>query len=446
MSADYPLRKPLHERSESDSNANRKRTLRLVPSDPPRLLSQGEPEFFGRTALPTHTSHILSPGKSARGKGKDVDVPPIQYETSKAHPTTNSSASSPAHSPTVPQPSHNVESQTGTRPRPVPKKKRLHVHKDKTFSLVAQDDSSAIEDWAPQSPALSSKSSYDFLSQDQSNAEVRSNSTASCIPALSSTNSTAPSTPVPESKQPISVDPITNSPWNYQFVGGLRKVHRSSDLKQKVKSELPPLPDLPEASDVPTSHNLSAKHSFQSTATTTSENTNYKLYRDRSSSDSEAIPAPPSSSDSNYHLFGDPSPSSSRGTTVIHRAISENENYEIHGDPSPSPSFADLPRPAKYSQESLVVAPLKPRARGSNEHLGYYKSRSRESLRTGSLTSISTVLSQQEASRAIVGSGSLINLPVLAAKIPGTSSWAESLSVHPLRYHMNEQPHQWSSQ
>jgi len=40
-----------------------------------------------------------------------------------------------------------------------------------------------------------------------------------------------------------------------------------------------------------------------------------------------------------------------------------------------------------------------------------------------------------------------VQLPVLASKLKGTSSWASPLSSHPLRFlGMNETPHQWSSQ
>ena len=228
---------------------------------------------------------------------------------------------------------------------------------------------------------------------------------------------------------------------------------KTPDLKGKAAVVVDSLPPLPETSAA-TPHDLSAKPSFQSdsteTATTASENTNYKVYRDNSAPNSDTALAPPSSSDSNYHFRGDPSPASS----VIYRphtaqtasSESENENWEILVDPSPSPSYVDVQPGSKYSQESLVVPPLKTRPRRSNESLGYYKSRSRESLRSGSLTSISTVLSQQEATRAIAGSGSLIQLPIVASKLKGTSSWARPISNHPLRSPMNVSEHQWSSQ
>ena len=451
MSGDSPPRRPLHEHSESDTNTRALAAVRLVPATPPQLLGERD-DVFSRTPLPTHPSHILSPGK---GKGRD-DAHALQFEFQRTSKAQESTGSSGPTTHTTHQPPQSGDSATGSpisKPKPVPKK-RLHIHKDnKTFSLVPQDHPEAVED-TPISPTLSTKSSYSLLSSNAHNAGLRSNSITSCISDTSST-SAVPTTPAPESKPPISADPITtNSPWNYQFVGGLRKVPKTPDLKQKaavtLDSLLPPLPEsnTPDGPTV-TSDDLSAKPSFQSqsteTATTTSENTNYKVYRDNSAPNSDTALVPPSSSDSNYHLLGDPSPASS----VIHRpqgASSEFENYELLGDPSPSASYVNLRPPSKYSQESLVVPPLNPRARRSNENLGYYKSRSRESLRTGSLTSISTVLSQQEAARAIVGSGSLIQLPILAAKLKGTSSWAKPLASHPLRSPMNETPHQWSSQ
>ena len=455
MSGDSPPRRPLHERSESDSNT---RGVRLVPATPPRLLVAERDDVYSRTPLPTHPAHVLLPGK---GKARD-ETSALRPEFHGSRNPPESTASSGSTTNTTHKPPQYGDSATGSpisKPKPVPKK-RLHIHKDnKTFSLVPQDHPQAVED-TPRSPTLSTKSSYSLLSSNAHNAGVRSNSITSCTSDTSSTFA-APATPAPalESKQAISADPIitTNSPWNYQFIGGLRKVPKTPDLKQKAAVTLDsPLPPLPESEsdnllDRPTatSHDLSAKPSFQSqstgTATTTSENTNYKVYRDNSAPNSDAALVLPSSSDSNYQLLGDPSPASS----VIHRpqtASSEFENYELHGDPSPSASYINIRPPSKYSQESLVVPPLKPRARRSNEHLGYYKSRSRESLRSGSLTSISTVLSQQEAARAIVGSGSLIQLPILAAKLNRTSSWAKPLASHPLRTPMNETPHQWSSQ
>jgi hypothetical protein len=399
--SESPPRQPLHERS--DSHSNTLAAIRLVPSTPPRLLGQRDrdrDEIYSRTPLPTHPSHFLGPGK---GKGKGPALDDQFQRTTKAHAAPGSSGSSVATTHRTHQPPQSVNSATGSpgsKPKPLPKK-RLHIHKDnKTFSLL-QDDPRSPDDGS--TLLLAKTRSSDSLPLEAHVAEGRSNSIGSCVPEHEySGSSVVPGTPPSESNQPISADPISSSPWNYQLVGGLRKVPKTPDLKQKAAATSEsPLPPLPETSDGPPalSHDLSTKPSFQSTqtATTTSENTNYKVYRGTSPSSSEVALVPPSSSDSNYQLLGDHSPASS----VIYRpqtSTSENENYELHGDPSPTTSFANVVQThSKYSQESLIVPPLKPRARRSNENFGYYKSRSRESLRTGSLTSISTVLSQQEA-------------------------------------------------
>jgi len=445
--SESPPRQPLHERS--DSHSNTLAAIRLVPNTPPRLLRQRD-EIYSRTPLPTHPSHFLGPGK---GKGPALDD---QFQRiTKAHATPGSSGSSVSTTHRTHQPPQIVNSATGSpisKPKPLPKK-RLHIHEDnKTFSLL-QDEPQSPEDSSTSPTLLLAKTrSSDSLPLEARNAEGLPNSIGSCVLEPEYSSSVVPCTPSSESKQPTSADSISSSPWNYQLVGGLRKVPKTPDLKQKPSAASEsPLPPLPETSDgLPAvSHDLSTKPSFQSTetATTTSENTNYEVYRGTSPSPSEVAHVPPSSSDSNYQLLGDPSPASS----VIYRpqtSASENdENYELHGDPSPTTSSVDLVQTrSKYSQESLVVPPLNPRTRRFNENPGYYKSRSRESLRTGSLTSISTVLGQKEASRAIVGSGSLIQLPILKHKPKGLSSWAESSNAHPPRSHMNEHPHQWSSQ
>lgn len=461
--SESPSRQPLHPRTDSHSNALA--AIRLVPGTPPQLLALGRGQaprdavYSSRTplTLPTHPHFLLGP---KAGFGKDKGSAPASASAASSaalddlefQPTKVSSAPSTTHP--LPQRAQNATSATGSpipKPRPLPKK-RLHIHQDnKTFSL--QDVEPQSPEGGSTLPALlrgKTASSDSLLLLEAHNAKGRSNSTASCVPDA---EPVVPGTPASERQQPISVDPLNSSPGSYKLVGGLRKVPKTPDLKQKAAAASEgPLPPLPEISDGPppaASHDLTTKPSFQSTetATTASENTNYKVYRCTSSSSSEVALVPPSSSDSNYQLLGDLSPSSS----VIYRpqtSASEHENYELHGDPSPSTSFVNLAQThSKYSQESLVVPPLKTRAQRSNENFGYYKSRSRESLRTGSLTSISTVLSQQEAAQAIVGSGSLILLPILKHKTKGLSSWAESSNAfHPPRSHMNEHPHQWSSQ
>jgi hypothetical protein len=477
-----PPRRPLHERTNSQSNTQPSQsTIRLIPKTPPRLLGSGvgvRDEIYSRTPLPTLPSHFLPPGKGKVSAPAPAITPVSDDEFQRATKAQLSPGSSGSTSSTTHLASDFGTSATGSpisKPK-LPAKKRLHVHKDnKTFSLLkdepvlaqgqAEDAASLLSSSRSPSLLLAHQKSSDSLLSDSSHAEDRINSIGSCVPSLPASSSYIPATPAPvKGEPPISADPIDRSPWNYQLVGGLRKVPKTPDTKSKSVSEQSPIPPLPHSSDntPPTeSHDLATKPSFLSTgttqsadtATTTSENTNYKVYGDASAANSEGALVQPSASDSNYELLGSPSPAES----VIYRpqtAQSENENYELYESSSPLTSPEPNQPNTKYSQESLVVAPLKPRAKRSNENFGYYKSRSRESLRTGSLTSISTILSQQEAYKAIIASGSLINLPILNNKLPKVrgepSSWAQPqpgpVIFYPPRSHMNETPHVWSSQ
>lgn len=193
-------------------------------------------------------------------------------------------------------------------------------------------------------------------------------------------------------------------------------------------------------------------------------------------------------SSANYEILGEtssPAPISSTPPAVSDR--DSEENYVLHGDPSPSPSSSAVvparqPRPT-YSQESLVVPPLRPTKKKSYEGLGYYKQRSRENLRAraGSLQSlktISSIITTQDPSQALVAapvfldfgtgaasgssrdsragfSGSASSqqqsLPWSAQQAPGSSTGfsttpsATTQQQRPVQM-IQAHPHQWSSQ
>ncbi|KAI6708326.1 hypothetical protein JHW43_009148 [Diplocarpon mali] len=429
MSDSDAPRRVLHEKSPSHNNELGR--IRLVPSTPPRLLGRDDlDDIYSRTPLPTHPSHFLGPGKG-KNKGLAREPEPEQgsrtpvlderfQQTTRVQPPPSSSGSSVSR--THPTPQHR-DSPGATSPTGSPSsskarawpKKRLQIHNDnKTFVLLpVQDDSPSVEDGSRSPTSLLSTSQYssDLPPLNVAYAEDRSNSTKLCALKASPTN--IPATPASQNKLSISADHITSSPGDYQLVGGLRKVPKTPDLKHRAatSSESPLLP-LPQTTDGPSSavsHTLSTKPSFRSTetATTTSENTNYKVYLDDSTSTSEVALAQQQSSSggSNYQVIGESSPPGS----VIYcpQTAPSEDNYESQGDLSPGDSYVDHLQATGYSQESLVLPPnSKTRSRGSDENtLAYYKSRSRESLRTGSFTSITTAFSQQEAFRAIVGSG-----------------------------------------
>jgi hypothetical protein len=146
------------------------------------------------------------------------------------------------------------------------------------------------------------------------------------------------------------------------------------------------------------------------------------------------------SSDLNYQILGFSSPVSSEIDLG-------SSNYQLHGGISPSNSQVVLSvaqGQSNYSRESLIVPPLRPRSKRSIERFGYYKQRSRESLRTGSFTSITSVLSQ-EALRTVLTNGSVTHIPG-PSPYSGPVSWANPLALHPARSPMQAHPHQWSSQ
>lgn len=166
-------------------------------------------------------------------------------------------------------------------------------------------------------------------------------------------------------------------------------------------------PSSPELSPVPESdpiqqetRELRPAQSFLSATSTTYETDNYKIYGGRIS------PAALSSVES----FNPPSPSGSyapllRSPTGLVPSLYAPEeeagpsgtahtepNYVVHGDPSPAPSREHTPNTTEsggtvvrhpreeFSQESLVVSPLRPHR--FEEGFGYYRARSRSRSRS----------------------------------------------------------------
>ena len=186
---------------------------------------------------------------------------------------------------------------------------------------------------------------------------------------------------------------------------------------------------------------------------------------------SDSQEASPSSNE-NYvvHARSTPSNTSENNYPSQDSSPFNNENYVLHGDPSPSSSLATIsrqPRPT-YSQESLVVPPLRPAKKRSYEKFGYYKQRSRESLRarSGSLQSIksiSSVITGQNSSPAFLAAPALIDFGASSSRAAGSTqnqaSWSNqqtpgastgssttqgATTQRPAQ--MQAHPHQWSSQ
>ncbi|KAK0711164.1 hypothetical protein B0H67DRAFT_277436 [Lasiosphaeris hirsuta] len=339
-----------------------------------------------------------------------------------------------------------ASSGSASQPQPRPLSRRANVvavHSDKTFSLVRQGQRSDVSLSSLQSPPLS-YSSRTSSSHDQPSIDAWSDDRPSS--AFTGTTATAldygiselvpfapsPGSPGPSSK-PLVEDPISSSPWNYRMVGGLRKVPKTPDLKQKKvlhnvatpvsETPLAPLPEDPAAAqddEESLLRTIVPKASFAS-ASTASETTNYKVYGpdssllQQSSNDSLALPSS-SHSHSNWEVLANSSSPVAPFSSSPPATSYSNENYVLHGDPSPSSSIVTVsrkPRPT-YSQESLVVPPLRPAKKTSYERIGYYKQRSRENLRARagslqSLKSISSIISTQDPSQAFLAAPVLLN-------------------------------------
>lgn len=317
-----------------------------------------------------------------------------------------------------------------------------------------------------------------------------------------------PSVPPPDDHTPSPIDSIGSIGSSLGTFGNTTNVEilgRSS----------PPHPD-PEPVDLPV---LRRSLNPEETFTTLSTASSYDDDENDDSSDKTheaglTLPAPsgvrlPSSrppvfrprsadadtdfSEPNYVLHGEPSVASITSVASLPQAPPSTSSSAV----SSHLAIARLPFP-DFSQESLVVPPLQPsrkrsysgsgsgslgsRSRSrSNERFGYYKSRSRESLRhAASLKSISSVILNQEAASTFFAGQAFLNLhfapvPVFTAQPRGRSPAAAITKAVPKRKPvpsllvtlptpienkvleqtspnwqklgtMQEYPHQWSSQ
>ena len=381
------------------------------------------------------------------------------------------------------------------------------MHADKTFSLVRpggggrSGGSAAVRSDVSstlQSPPLT-HSSRTSSSQDRPSIDAWSDNRSSSAFTGRSTPTQDYGIPEPHDRfrspspgplppTELADDPITSSPWNYRMVGGLRKVPKTPDLKQRSQKQkaphnfdtpspapapapahtptpaprpLAPLPENTAHSDEDDEIPLRAvapKASFASvtttqTVSTSSETTNYKVYGPDSSAllqQSDDSLALPTSGPSNWEVLGSSSPAPAPFSSSPPATSYSNDNYVLHGDPSPSASslatVSQKPR-STYSQESLRVPPLRPAKKKSYERIGYYKQRSRENLRARagslqSLKSISSVITSQDPTPAFLAAPILINLgasPAWAARGGDSGSFSQKQK----QQQQQQQQHPW---
>ena len=508
-------RRPLHERSQSQNNTL---AIRVVPYSPPRLedgdvpTSASIPSSRSTSRLSSNVADVDFPAKPTLASKGEVSTslrpgsalsanssllesssttPPGPNVSDLAAPSASTSnipsgrlatnipainapLYSSSHIRPVNAPSHHPQTSqpaTSSASHSLPRRRRLiNIHSDKTFSLISQPPDRDLRS-PPLSFSTNSVASDPFTDEQPPSSPLTTlpehdRSFSPCSLASSPTPAATPD------RRPAwlsdDLSPSTSSPWNYRMVGGLRKVPKTPNLKQRdlhVASPTSPDISLPDLSDLPTSPPTalsppalgSSSDSLRSTSTA-SETTNYKVYGSSPLYNPQSRPSPSPSFDesTNYRIL---SQSSSPSPSLYQEpppSSGSDENYVVHAQSSPASSSAvtvkkRTVRP-EYSQESLVVPPLQPRKKPSAERLGYYRAISRESLRrAASLKSISSVLSQEATHSVLLSSPAAVYLqggPQAFSSIlqdprtpPPTTSTSSS-SRPPMIAH----PHQWSSQ
>ncbi|ROT40164.1 hypothetical protein SODALDRAFT_356111 [Sodiomyces alkalinus F11] len=515
MSASFPPhREPLSERSQSQTNSL---AIRIVPYSPPRPSdspsaaspsaaqhdkydARADDDFAHEHFTPSDvygsapvvpspgSGSPMSPRPLAAVRGRPVvSNPKVRSGSRPCHPSTHVTPVSEAPSvssrnPTATSDISDVYALSGldreqglaTAPRrPLSRRRNLvNIHPNsKTFSLQPQTQPAFQDAFRPSSFSLSTASSFERLSSSDWPSEGRPSSPLTTLPERSA----SPSTPASCSVEWTADQ--NPSPCNYRLVGGLRKVPETPGSKPGFST------DLPQASSSPSSHShlpalleteavdrspypsLTNKGSFLSShsVSTRSETTNYKVYAASSpvavdtAVEGDSLP-PPSSSDSNYPILGRSSPPvpSTPDFSQPDTAASD-ANYVLHGDPSPSsPSLVVAARRLRpeFSQESLVVPPLRPaKKKPSSETLASSKSRSSRLFHKGSLTSISSVFGGQEAIRSVLlGPMAWLYQPEVPSvastqpQHPRPSASSSAPPSQPAPFHMVSHPRQWSSQ
>ncbi|KAI0458346.1 hypothetical protein F5B21DRAFT_500604 [Xylaria acuta] len=370
----------------------------------------------------------------------------------------------------------------------------INIHSDKTFSLVKSSNTRLSTGSESTAKSYSYSNTSAFSSHEETSFDAHTDDHPSSLFSLLPERSVSPSSPG-TSATPSKLDEdhiASSSPWNYRMIGGLRKVPKTPDSRTKGKEKeilterLPILPEITATTRVSESSSpLTLKPSFitEQSDSASDDTTNYKVIG-RSSPplpDSDSIDVPSSPSSSNYRLFrqsSDPqslASSPARGQVALDTPGSKNfvvhdtpyaaseqgvletpgsRNFIVHSNVSPSSSVYPLPRASqsqasydsfgqesggKYSQESLVIPPLRPHKRSSSENL-YLNRTSRETLhgRSNSYSSISSVLTQETGPNVI----RLAHTPSASSSLR-QALWA-GRSTAPPKSRMDV--HQWSSQ
>ncbi|RYP13505.1 hypothetical protein DL767_010690 [Monosporascus sp. MG133] len=419
----------------------------------------------------------LAPGSSGSESRTEFPTPPTPVLNRAPYVPNSRRLSAPA------RPSWNVDRTASPTLRRPPSRRStiINVNPDGTFSLglkpARRSDRTEPSLTPPPVSNISTATSRERISFGAPSADLPS-SPPSSVPE----RSVSPCHPSPPSLAAEPEGATTFHTWNYRMVGGLRQIPKTPDSKKRKGKEkatenvvaspslLPPLPETFVTSAK--ASGLVAKPSFHShrsnsTNTTIEETVNYKVVGRSSPAlpDSGSLEASlPSSSNSNYRVIAESSPAhhliSSPGAEFLDTPGSKN--VVVYADtPSSLATLPRRPRPQysndslseqireRYSQESLVIPPLNPRKKPPPEKFDYFKKISRESLRSraNSLSSISSIISQDTASLFLSSTPNLVRLHrTPSASSSQHPSWVGQPNVGSHQTRMEPHPHQWSSQ
>ncbi|KAM3434600.1 hypothetical protein NHJ13734_005943 [Beauveria thailandica] len=409
-------RLPLQDRTNLQNNLQ----IRVVPYSPPRISS----DYSTATQLDIDSCSPSSGLPQANVQVYQSDTPQTQRQPADSSPVLSSPISPLGQYSRSPyQDTYGRRGSTPRRPSTSSSNRRLkhliNVHADKTFSLLPQVECESSSLYS--SSALDSTLPSTF---GRNSSVTFSHGRRGSILALQQQES-APTSPDDKTPPRPTANKVasTSSPWNYEFVGGLRKVHQqtpASDLDPSFspiatpsKAHLPP-PGTSRSFPHSTSMLIARKPlpssyaespaSFRSSNVTTIQkplSTKPNVHGQPSSESILFLPL----SDQNYRILGDSGSSDYSLSTQSRPRTEESEPNCVKLDGAPSSPVAGTPASrlkSEYSRESLIVAPLNPaRKLFTDKSVSVKLSQGRPSPRF--LATWSSVMNP-DAARALFGS------------------------------------------
>ncbi|KAG9252754.1 uncharacterized protein F5Z01DRAFT_181807 [Emericellopsis atlantica] len=434
----------------ASQQGNEQLQIRMIPYSPPRISSHGSVQTSSRETSRSYAGEEnalpISPMQTQSGPKNASSLAPGPTQDIDQESWSRCGVSGPTRSPsnlTFDPDNLSMSSRTSS-PRPSStssrrRKRVISVNSDtKTFSLLPQSQSpssSGAGFSSPQFSCTTPESSWGRVSSNIFRVKDRSSS------------------------------PLTlQTPWTPRMRSGVRKLEQLPDDGEGQLAQTPdaldyspPLPDCSSSEYGATGAQLSNKNSFQTTASnsTLSERTNFKIYGESSpvrpvaralTGEYERSLAPTSSHSHNYNILGESSSENYSLSDIVRPNTGEsNVNYVVLGPPSSSgsrPATNRGPR-SEYSRESLVVAPLRPVKTRSSDRASALASRSRESLRRGSLTFLGAAMTQEATLALFAGTSPMHSLAdptsqfssnrresvSSAGTLPRTYQWSAALST-----------------